>query len=87
MANAGTAEKGYDSDSSALTLSTPHGWSDLLNQDLPPTHFDTVLKAVLSSKTEVETIRGLDKQEFQSVVDVLGQVRTLLIQCLRFFTR
>lgn len=77
----GGSKRGYDSDSSGLTLSTPHQWSALLNPDLPSTHFDAILTGVLRSTTEMERIQGLDEPEFQSVIDVLGQVKTTPIQC------
>jgi len=37
---------------------------------------DGVLSCVLRSTTEMERIQGLDEQEFQSVIDVLGRVST-----------
>lgn len=76
----GESKRGDDSDSSGLTSSIPHQWSDLLNPDLPPIQFDAVLTGVLRSTMEMEKIQGLDEQELQSVIDVLGQVKTLLIQ-------
>lgn len=39
--------------------------------------FDVVLLGVLRSTTEMEKIKELDDQEFQGVIDVLGQVSTL----------
>ena len=48
--------------------------------DLASARFDVVLADVLRSKTEMERIQGLDKQEFQGVIDVLGQVKSLPIQ-------
>ncbi|KAF9644232.1 kinase-like protein [Thelephora ganbajun] len=75
--HARSTSKGYDSDSSGSTLSTPYQWSDLLNPDLSPMDFDAVLMGVLRSTTEMERIQGLDEPEFQSVIDVLGEyVRT-----------
>jgi len=52
-------------------------WSDLLTPDLPPTEFDAVLSGVLQSTTEMEKIKGLEAQEFQRVIDVLGQVSAI----------
>ena len=76
----GELKKGYDSDSSGHTaaLYTPYQWSDLLNPVPPPIGFDAVLSGVLRSAAEMEKIKGLDEQDFQSVVDVLGQVSTPL---------
>jgi hypothetical protein len=78
------SKRGYDSDSSGLTLSLPHQWSDLLSPDLPSAHFDAALTGVLQSTTEMEKIQGLDEPEFQSVIDVLGQVKTIFVQRSRF---
>lgn len=36
--------------------------------------FDAALMNVLRSAAEMEKIQGLNEQEFQSVIDVLGQV-------------
>lgn len=74
------SKKGYDSDSSGHTLPTRHQWSDLINPDLLPMDFDVVLVGVLRSTTEMEKIKELDDQEFQGVIDVLGQVRHFSIQ-------
>lgn len=72
----GELKEGYDSGSSSRTVSTQHRWSDLLNPDLSRMDFDATLLGVLRSTTEMERIKGLDDQEFQDVVDVLGQVST-----------
>jgi hypothetical protein len=61
----------------AVSPSTPDQWEDLLNPNLPPTEFEAALKRVLESEAEMEKIRKLNKQEFQSVIDVLGRVSTL----------
>jgi len=52
-------------------------WSDLLIPGLPSTEFDAALSGVLRSTTEMEKIKGLEAQEFQRVIDVLGQVSTI----------
>ena len=46
--------------------------------------FDAALTNVLRSTVEMEKIQGLGDQEFQSVIDVLGQVKTISIHCPRF---
>lgn len=42
--------------------------------------FDAVLLGVLRSTTEMERVQALDESEFQSVIDVLGQVKILSTQ-------
>jgi hypothetical protein len=80
-------KKGLDSDSNGHIISTPHQWPDILNPDLPLLDFEAVLLGVLRSTAEMEKIKELNAQEFQSVIDVLGQVSTSLIQrsqvCIR----
>lgn len=82
---AGQMKRGYDSDSSGLTATASYQWQDLLNSDLQPTDFDTALTDVLRSTTEMEKIQALNEQEFQSVIDALGQVRMISIHCSRSF--
>ena len=60
-------------------MSTSYQWLDLLNPDLTSVHFEAVLTAVLRSTAEVERIQELGEQEFQIVIDVLGQVKPLPI--------
>lgn len=38
--------------------------------------FDAALMGVLRSTEEMDRIQGLDREDFQNVIDVLGQVRT-----------
>jgi len=38
--------------------------------------FDAVLMGVLRSTEEMDRIQKLDREDFQDVIDVLGQVRT-----------
>ena len=69
--------EGYSGDSGGLTTNarTPYRWQDLLNSELHPTDFDVALTNVLRSAAEMEKIQGLNEQEFQGVVDILGRVR------------
>ena len=48
--------------------------------------FDAALTSILRSPTEMEKIQKLDEKDFQSVIDVLGQVRffSSLVQLLPF---
>ena len=56
------------------TCVTSHQWQGLLKRDLIPTDFDAVLLGVLRSPTEMEEIKGLNEKDFQSVINVLGEV-------------
>lgn len=69
-----------DSDPHGTVTSAPYQWQDLLNPDLPLMGFEAVLISVLQSGAEMEKIKGLNEQEFQRAVDVLGQVLLLSIQ-------
>lgn len=80
-------KKGLDSDPNGHILSTPHQWSDILNPDLPLLDFEAVLLGVLRSTVEMEKVKELNAQEFQSVIDVLGQVSTSLIQRSQVYIR
>lgn len=67
------SRRGDDTDSSGLTPSAPYQWQDLLNPHLLTMDFDAALTGVLRSAEEMDKIQKLDREDFQNVIDVLGQ--------------
>lgn len=74
----------YIKDDDPLPTPVSNQWKDLLDPDLPLENFDTLLMNLLDNATETGKMQGLNEQEAQNLIDVLGKVRTLLVSRFLF---